>query len=244
MAIALDNISAATGTSGANDIQWNHTVTAALSNSILVICFTHGNNPARTVTSVIWDNGGTNAACTKLGSVTDSSGFCLAEIWYLKNPVSGTKQISVNLSGTATVTGGAASFSGVDQTTPWNASSPQSNTGTEPTQPTVNITSASGEVVIDCLVDNENNTDTLAPGAGQTAIYNTTVGGNLAGGSSRENGAGSVTMSWSGVTGGATWGIVGGSLKPDGGGGGGPTIIPGQIEGPIPTFNRSLFLVS
>jgi hypothetical protein len=109
---------------------------------------------------------------------------------------------------------GSSSWSGVDQVTPFNAASPQGSTGTAPTQPSLSVTSAVGEQVIDAVIDNEVNTDTLVVGGSQTSIFNHTQGANIAGAGSDLAGSASVSMSWSGITGGATWAQAGVSIRP------------------------------
>lgn len=85
--------------------------------------------------------------------------------------------------------------------------------------PTVNVSSAVGDLVIDCVTARNSNVD-IAVGAGQTIAAavaqttNATAANNVEGASSREAGAASVTMSW---TVGATppsWTIVGASFNP------------------------------
>ena len=85
--------------------------------------------------------------------------------------------------------------------------------------PTVNVSSATGDLVVDCVTARNSAVD-LAVGAGQTIMAavaettNATGSTNVEGASSREAGAATVTMSW---TVGATppsWTIVGVSINP------------------------------
>src|SRR5262249_42061771 len=72
-------------------------------------------------------NGGTASAVTYNGTALTLAGRSNGnnnsdvEIWYLKAPVSGTHNIVVTTAGNATIAAGAASFFGVDQTTPLSA---------------------------------------------------------------------------------------------------------------------------
>lgn len=211
MAIAVDSRQTGTSSTGASSLSWNHTV-GSISNGILLAMPQVSSGTGVSVSSVVWDSGGANTALTRKGQKQDS-GTGWAEIWHLLSPASGTKLIKVTYSASAAVTTGSASYSGVDQTTPFNAASPESAAGTTATA-TVNITSAVGELVIDSVNDNENAPDTLVVGGGQTTISNISVGTNTAGACSEEAGAASVTMSWSGLTLSAPWAIVGVSLKP------------------------------
>jgi hypothetical protein len=215
MAIAIDSRNTGSSSSSTTTLSWSHTVGAALSNSILLVHVAEASATNYSVTGVNWDQGGTPVALTRLGRINDVGGAAWAEIWYLKSPSAGTKTIQVTFSGTVATCAGSSSWSGVHQTTTFNAASPQTDSKwSGDGQPTIDITSAVGEKVVDCVVDNENSVDTLVVGGGQTTIYNTTVGGNLAGGASDEDGAASVTMSWSGVTNSAPWAIIGCSMIP------------------------------
>lgn len=223
MAIAVDQRSASISTS-ISTLSFTHTITAALSNSILVVCSSHASGSNFKITGINWDALGTPAALTSLGSgKNDTASQGWAEIWYLLNPVAGaSKTITITYAGNVTGCAGAISLSGVHQTTPWNAASPQSANGTASAQPSVTVTSATGEAVICCMIDNENAVDTLTVGSGQTTIYNTTVGGFIAGAASDEAGASSVVMDYTGVTASAPWAIIAGSLVPAGAG---PTVL-------------------
>jgi len=166
-----------------------------------------------TITSVQWDALGTPVSLTQKGKQASASGQ--SEIWFLKSPsVTGTKSIKITYGASVVCTSGSSSYSGVDQTTPFNAASPQGATNTTGTI-TVAVTSATGELVVDSVFDPEFSVaDTLVPSGSQTTIYNITNGGNNAGGASDQPGAASVTMSWTGVTGSGDWDTVGVSMVP------------------------------
>lgn len=211
MAVSVDSRNAGTSSASAASLTWSHTV-GAISNGILLVMPQCSSATGVTISSVVWDDGGANTALTRKGQKQDS-GTGWAEIWYLLSPAPGTKNIKVTYSAAVACTAGSASYSGVDQATPFNAASPQSASGTTATA-TVDITSAGGELVIDSVNDNENTIDTLVVGGGQTTIHNITVSNNTAGASSEEAGAASVTMSWTGLTLSAPWAIIGVSLRP------------------------------
>ena len=236
MAIALDSRNTGATSTSASTLSWSHTVGSGLSNSILVVGSGEGNGSNNNVSSVVWDSGGANTALSNTINGTaarknDTASQCWAELWYLLSPAAGTKTIKVTYGGTIGGGTGSESWSGVDQTTPFNAASPQVANGNSPTQPSITVTSAAGEQVIDAVVDNENTVDTLAVGGGHTtyAVHNP-GSANVAMGGADAAGAATVTMSWSGVTLSAPWAQVAVSMKPDAGGGGaGPTPVQAPI---------------
>lgn len=118
------------------------------------------------------------------------------ELWRLVNPPMGTANVVVTMSSSSKTVVGAASFFGVDPTTPHGAFvSNEANTNLA----TLTVPSAAGELVIDCL-SVQGNAATALVGPGQTQLWNDftrAVGGAVVGGASTEPGAASVTMSWS-----------------------------------------------
>jgi hypothetical protein len=105
--VTQDAVSAAHNGSGVTSISWSHTVGSS-SNRLLIVSVTANSAGASTVTY-----GGVNL--TKLGSVSGTSVY--SEIWYLKNPTSGTATIAVNFSSSNTAVAGSISYSNVNQTT-------------------------------------------------------------------------------------------------------------------------------
>ncbi|MGI9067891.1 MAG: beta strand repeat-containing protein [Pyrinomonadaceae bacterium] len=206
-AISVDNTSSA-GVAGANvtTLTWSHTVGTG-SNRILIVgvsIFGGG----LTVSSVTY--GGT--ALTRIGGQTDSGNKVRMEIWKLVAPASGTASIVVTPSAATRVVGGAVSFNNVDQTIPNGTFASASGSSTAPS---VNVTSATGEVVIDTLVAT-GDAISASVGAGQTQRWNKTTGSTsteVLGAGSTEPGASTVTMSWTlGFS--KKWAIGGVSLKP------------------------------
>src|SRR5512136_2166382 len=111
---------------------------------------------------------------------------------------------------------GGISYTGVDQTTPFGAAATAIGNGTAPT---VTLSSAVGELVVDTAGIRQNTTgnQTLTAGSGQTQRYNDVSGtasnSNVRGAGSEKAGAASVTMSWTAASTGA-WAIVAAPLKP------------------------------
>jgi hypothetical protein len=220
MAVTLDARSAGAKTSGATSLSYTHTV-GTLTNGVLVVPGTTGAVGGKRISTVVWDSGGTNAGLTNEGNFYDGAAV-YAELWYIKAPLAGTRTILITPASSCEMTGGAASYQFVNQTTPWNAASPQTGTGTVGSQPSLTVTSATNEMVVACIGDDENSSnDTIAATSG-TTIHSQAVGaGKHSGASSDAAGAASVAMSYSGVGAGNSWTAVGGSLKWDGSGGGG-----------------------
>jgi hypothetical protein len=198
--IGFDN---ATGASGqTNILTFSHTVSGT---DRLLIVGVSIVSAETTVSSVTY-------AGSSLGvvGVRSNPGLARIEIWRLVAPATGANNVVVNLGTSKDLVAGAASFTGVNQTTPLGtffsaigSSSPA----------TVNVTGvAEGEVVIDTL--NPLPTTTPTVGAGQTQRWNTT-GGTTGAGSTKPGpaGAGTVTMSWT-FSPSDSWAIGAVAIKP------------------------------
>ncbi|HEY7634895.1 MAG TPA: hypothetical protein VH763_05100 [Gemmatimonadales bacterium] len=205
--IAFDAASTATG--NLLTMSWSHTVGTGTQRLLVVgVTVRNGLNLGVSVTY-----GGTGL--TLLRSTRNSDNAVRAELWYLKNPASGTANVTVTLLGAAKMAGGAVSFSGVNQTTPIGAIASDSSTGTGTTNPTTTVTSATGNLVIDAVAM-EGSAGTVTAGANQTQRWTNTTGsagGEIRGVGSTEPGAASVTMSWT-KTNNAKWAIVAASINP------------------------------
>ncbi|RJR19561.1 MAG: hypothetical protein C4581_04740 [Nitrospiraceae bacterium] len=193
---AATNSSSTTAT-----VSWNHTIGTG-SNRLLVVGVSYDARNSNTVSSVTL--GSTNL--TKLRGEGTGAANARTEIWYLTSPASGTNTITVVIGGTLTGQrnmAGAVSYTGVDQTTPF--SSDNGAVGSSGAAPTVNVTSAAGNLVFDIFCTFKPAT-TPAVGAGQTQYWKNTTSGNAGvnGGMSRKAGAASVTMSWTGNAGSGT----------------------------------------
>lgn len=216
-------------TSGATSLAWNATVGAGLTNPVLTGCGTTGSSTAKQISTFQWDAAGTPVALTLFGRKQETANNnCIAEVWLLKNPASGTKQVKITPSASCEITGGSASYQWVNQTNPWNAAGPQSTEGLSGTTFTLTVTSATHEMAIACGVENGGSTLTAL----QTSIHNDNIGaGQHAGASEDAAGAATVAMGWTGRTSGNPWAEVGGSLVFDGGGGGRTFQIPTALDG-------------
>lgn len=173
------------------------------------------------VTSVTW--GG--VAMTLVGSVVRSD----ATIYAYEIPAPPTEASDVLIAFTSGSPSGpytVSSYNGVDQTTPIRNQGAGalfvSATGTS-TTPSVNVTSATGDLVLDAMDVAQ---VISSVGANQTTEFLDTAGGSDRFGASREAGAATVTMSW--TTGSAGWSILAFSLNAATGGEPDPSTGSGE----------------
>jgi len=215
--INLDAVSSAdTGGSLLNSLTFSHTVGAGTNRLLIVGVSIRNIDAGDTVNSVTY--GG--VSLTRAGFVANGN-RSRVEIWSLVSSPTGSNNVVVTLIGAniASFVVGAASFTGVNQTSPLGSFS--SATGRS-TTPSVNVTSVNeGEVVID-VVGKQNNSETLVVNSSQSQRWNrmTTNPGNNA---AKENGAGStepgpdgggnVLMSWS-LANSRQWAIGALAIKP------------------------------
>ncbi len=113
-----------------------------------------------TVTGVKY--GGT--PLTRIGFRNGHGNANRVEIWSLTAPSPGTANVVVSLSGSVDVVGGAISFSGVNQTTPFGTFVSAQGTSASPS---VTASSAAGQVVLDTLAI-DGDAVSASAGAGQT----------------------------------------------------------------------------
>lgn len=200
MAVLFDAASVTTG-SGIGPFTWAHTCTGsdrALDVNISIY------DSADFPTSVTYNG----VALTLIGST--SNGQYTVYQYYLIAPATGANNIEVAVSGNVfDFVGSGVSLTGVDQTTAIGTQAV--NSGTD-TTPTVNVTSAANEYVIDALIITHGGTLTVDGSQTQQAQA---IGGAgfVKGASSTEGGAATTTMSW-GNSSSQAWAIVGTPFKP------------------------------
>ncbi|MGE3820138.1 MAG: hypothetical protein AB7I30_12015, partial [Isosphaeraceae bacterium] len=149
---------------------------------------------------------------TQAGFKSEGTGKVRSELWYLTAPVVGTANVVVTMAESVSFVAGSTVFSNVAQTSPFSTVT----TGADKPDPSITVTSAVGELVIDAVADRS--VDSEAVGTGQGLLWthkNGTSSSDAWGGSSSRAGAASVTMSWSTAGSGAgEWAAVVVSLKP------------------------------
>lgn len=205
MAIAKDATSVGAAVS-ASSVTVSHTVSG--SNRLLIV-FANGEIFGETFTGVTYNG----VAMTEIRQAAVAT-FWRHSAWYLIAPATGTANIVATLSGTVDRPAlQAISLTGVDQTTPIGTYGEQITASG--TAKTVNVSSASGELVIDCLFTTGAAGWGLTPGSGQTAEISEHEHSSMASRISSEAGASTVTMSWTAGTSTAA-GLIAIPVKPAG----------------------------
>lgn len=145
---------------------------------------------------------GTISACSVNGVAATSAkvltnGAMRAELWYVKLPAPGTYTVSFTVSGNTDARKFfAASFSGVDQTTPIDASN---SAATASGAPSVSVTTVTANAwLVDCV--SKFGTTALTASAGQTVILNSSTSSTTGAGTRKGPVAspGATTMSYTG----------------------------------------------
>jgi hypothetical protein len=191
MAVALNSSNVQHGRNDLNSsVTVSHT-TPASNNSVLIVKLTWY-DASVTSTSVVFNG---SESLTKHAAYT--AGAYNVEFWRLINPSSSTTaNVVCTMSGA--VSGGLAAIcetvTGADQTNPLGTLSTQSGIWyTSANDPTLSITSTTGDMVTDCLLTDTNN---ATVGSGQTLRVTDTGGFVPEVHDSTAPGASSVTMTW------------------------------------------------
>jgi uncharacterized membrane protein len=203
--VFLDAVGPSSGgasvTSGSS-LTWNHTVTPTGSNLLLIAAVSVGVSPDTNRTLAVTYNG---VAMTPVGLVhSNNSTLGYTQMFALKAPATGTHAVVVTLTGgNASLAGGSASFTGVDQTNPIRNVATKSGTGVSPN---VTVTSSQGDIVVDAMVTGCDGTITSS----KTLLWLKQVNCSTAGGIGAQSmtaGAPSVTMGYTVPS--DWWGMIG-----------------------------------
>lgn len=118
-----------------------------------------------------------------------------SEQWGKIAPATGANNVVITVASSCGIVGGSVSVNGADQSTGWHNSATANGNSTAPS---VNVTSAAGELVVDQMANGVGATDlpTATVGAGQTQRWNDDNNNENRGCGSTEGGAATVTMSW------------------------------------------------
>lgn len=205
--VAFDAASTSSYTGGTS-FSWSHTCTG--SDRCLIVGISSGGagGGAATITGVTYNG----VSMTSIGSVSVGA----ARVWQyqLIAPATGANTIAVTLNGgvNAEWNAGGVSFTNVNQTTA--VGTPATANGTDAT-PTVNVSSAATEIVIDTISWSLASWDLGTVGAGQTQRWNSNVGGgDTFGAGSTETGAATTTMSWTLDAAADNWVSIAVAVKP------------------------------
>jgi hypothetical protein len=201
-------------------------ITVASGEMLAVFVGWSGSDPQPDVTAVKWGGSGGTTVTQQYMSPTAGSGtdfFKRVGFWLLTNPTAQTSTVHVTLAATAGDVGVIAlAIAGGEP------SSPYSNTlthvsGTSIAATSLNVTSATGKLVVDFLARLSTNAN--ATGAGQTEIIKSFTGTELTVGSSSKAGATTTNFTWEDGGAGSCcsheWTTLGVSFNESGGGGGG-----------------------
>ena len=218
----------ATAAGGAASFTFSHTVASGSDRATVFRIANSGNVAVSGVTY-----GGVAAAQVPGADSAAGSSFIRTDIWRLVAPAVSTADVVVTFASSARGCAQAATYSGVHQTTPHGTAAAA---GGSSLTPSVAVTSAAGELVVD-IAATRDETKTLTPGAGQTEEpAGGFVGASGAGSTSvqaaasREDGAASVTMSWTNSVS-SSWAISAVPLKPATGGASGALLLRRRREG-------------
>lgn len=179
-------------------INWSHTCTG--SNLLLVVGVGVGSTNDASVTTTVKYNNVSMTSAGKMHSNNGTNGY--VELFYLVNPTTGanTAVVTSNTSVTS-LEGGSISFTGVDQTTPVSNATTAAGSGTTPT---VNVSSATGNMVVDAVVNGSPIASSSQTNRWLNNWSNSSAAGNAA--QSTAAGAASVTMSYTVTS--DWWGIA------------------------------------
>lgn len=204
--VVFDAVSSAQHAS-TSALTWTHTPVGTPTLAVVGVAL--GNDSAVVVTTVTY--GGT--LMTLIRNDVDVTGI-RAKTWLyrLVSPPTGAQTVRVNLSISNRVVAGAITVRGSDTTTPI---SNHNGTRGNSASPSVSVTSAVGELVVDAVALDEGGSWTA--GAGQTERWDRQQF-PVSGAGSTEPGAASVTMSWTNSVS-NEWAISAASIKAAGGGG-------------------------
>ena len=188
-----------TGSAGSASLTVSHTVGAGGTDRILVVGVSifHA-TPVPTVQSMTYAGSSMTLLAAKTNVATPNDRV-RSELWYIKNPATGTNNNSITFTASVQAVAGGMSYTGVDQTTPFGTAA---TFGDDNSTISVNVSSATGEVVVDTVAVRQSKIqeNVLTKGAGQTERYSDHSGtgttANVEGAGSEEAGASTVTMSW------------------------------------------------
>lgn len=193
MAIILDQISTVKQNTSVSSFSFNVAVTAGLTGGLIILFAQTHSTGSISITAATYNS----VAMTKANR-QNSIGAATTEIWYLVNPASGTNSLSVTLSGSAGFYDAVAiSYSGVDQSTPMDATAVGQSVASGSTSNSLSITTVTnGAVVVDCV--NAGAAPTLTVGGSQTKdVDNTNTNSDKFGVSHQlKTTAGITTMTW------------------------------------------------
>jgi len=188
-----------------SNVNFNHTIGGGCANPIVVVSFVwYPSSETPTVTI----GGG---AATTVNSIVGSRAIFMAR----RTGLSGVVAVNIAMSGTIDqLLASARSYCNVHQSSPTGTSVTAGGGDVSGAPNTVDVSSATDELVIDAIYVKDDTGQSLTADAGQTERFNQTTSFYFMGGESDKAGAaGTTTMSWT-QTADLAWGLIGVSLKP------------------------------
>lgn len=189
---------------------YTHTRGAVCANPVAIIRVTSQDSTPGTLNSVTY---GGNSATILSGTTHNDIGAASVyrSMWYYKNPSSGGATVQANFSESMNaVIISTSTYCDVDQTTTFGTAVEAEGASTTPS---VTVSSAANELVVDVTAIDTGSDTTLTVHASQTERVNANNASNHRHGGSEEAGAASVAMSWT-LGGARFWGSTGVALKP------------------------------
>ncbi len=168
--VTIDTTSVGTTPIGASSDTVSHTTSG--SDRLMLVGISFGSDQGDTVSSVTYNG----TALTLVGALDNSDNAASrVEIWSLVAPDTGTNNLDVTFSGTnhkgATI--GVMTFNGVGQTTPLGSFASAEG---DSSNPSANVSSATGELVFGVAAFGDSNDWDLAEGGGQTEHWDLFAG--------------------------------------------------------------------
>ncbi len=196
--IAVDATNTRILSGGVSNTTINHTTGTGLNRLMLVGISMERDAPSNiSVSSVTY---GTQSL--SLVGAAPESGEAMSQIWYLVAPNSGSGVVTVNFSGgdaNDAIAIGVTTFTGVNQTTPYDAFT-TSTDGSSPATITVN-NSSSGDLIFAVISLDDARSITASTSGGQSELWDITqnqggTDGITGGACTKPGAAGSVSLSW------------------------------------------------
>lgn len=207
MALAFDAASFVESDNTDVLFSWAHTCTGS-ERGLIVVAGTSGEAPL-TMTYA-------GAAMSKIGEQQEPDTGRMVSMWYQIAPATGSNNVSVTFTEGRVAEFRGVSFTGAHQSSMvGTASSAFSLGGVTGTNPSIVVTAAPGDIVIDGLCWNQGDSPAdETVGAGQTQRGGAAAGVFARCVSSTEAGAATVTMSWTLSGFGSYWAMIGVAVKP------------------------------
>lgn len=207
--VQVDNTTSADD-NDVSSVSLSHTINSANSNRLLMVGIsTKEKNQDPTDVSVTYQTQTLTLLAEQANNNKGDKNDGQAFVFYLKNPPTGSGNVVVTFNNTQEkgVVVGATSFYDVEQTSTFGS---VAQAGDDNTNPSVSVTSSSGDLIYDML--SYKKSGTVTPGAGQVKEFDRR-NDEMRGASSLETATGpSTTMSWTGDN--EKWGLIAVAIKP------------------------------